>query len=850
MNENHLLLLFKNQTSVIEAQSNILQRNEDIMNKQFGMIQKHLQEVKLANNKLLTQNNNELYIISAALSASIMISNVRRVQENLINTITDLTHGHLDAHLLPPEQLEEQMKVIYSHLPEDLTVPTDKHDYRDLYKLMKIHVEVGKSYLIIEVRIPLVSKETYDKTKHLLLDKIISLPHQSYIIETITPYIAFNLRRDQLILLSESEVKECTHTSVNKILCSIDKLIHQVQVTQSICNISIHNKPMCRTRAEPCHELWIKLHNNNRWLYSCCENCSLRIFCPDNKMTLKSLTGNGLLDIGQGCAVKSTTFSIIGHSNYMSHMQMETDNTYIVGSSILNHIVNTSDMTPFVPEDHIHDWDNLKTQIDDLKQKANEPLSIHDVHQYSVMYTVMGVVIISGAVYSLLQWRKYKRRLELTTTSIESRGAPPALPLRLLRAPAPAPPPAPPPPAPRARTTTTLEHFNCIIQALYDLTYHQIVCQFIASTSAEGRAALAGGASTAGAPTGGALRQAARVLLGALAGSDLFTEDGAPHMLSGEHQHHLDIASMESELQQLLLPFLRISALLRHHLYNVPLPDILTPSQEYPLLMQYCGVRGGGGGAPARAWARELAHAANRGQLVEYPLLMQYCGVRGGRGGGAPARAWARELAHAANKGQLVVRRILRSLHLSFSPPSLLSLPRDYDRLFTYYHSRVCLQCGAVPKEASVCLLCGTLVCLKQACCRQQQVCEAVQVRGVGVPAVRDAGVSEAGVLSAAAGVRGCAGTWGVLKYSVDVLHYKEASVCLLCGTLVCLKQACCRQQQVCEAVQSHTYISNGNKLNKNRANASCLRRTWHLDTWQWLGPSVVIGHVLPDVSV
>ncbi|CAG9134447.1 unnamed protein product [Plutella xylostella] len=442
MNENHLLLLFKNQTSVIEAQSNILQRNEDIMNKQFGMIQKHLQEVKLANNKLLTQNNDELYIISAALSASIMISNVRRVQENLINTITDLTHGHLDAHLLPPEQLEEQMKVIYSHLPEDLTVPTDKHDYRDLYKLMKIHVEVGKSYLIIEVRIPLVSKETYE------LDKIISLPHQSYIIETITPYIAFNLRRDQLILLSESEVKECTHTSVNKILCSIDKLIHQVQMTQSICNISIHNKPMCRTRAVPCHELWIKLHINNRWLYSCCENCSLRIFCPDNKMTLKSLTGNGLLDIGQGCAVKSTTFSIIGHSNYMSHMQMETDNTYIVGSSILNHIVNTSDMTPFVPEDHIQDWDNLKTQIDDLKQKANEPLSIHDVHQYSVMYTVMVVVVISGAVYSLLRWRKYKRRLELTTTSIESRGAPPALPLRLLRARAPAPAPAARAPAP------------------------------------------------------------------------------------------------------------------------------------------------------------------------------------------------------------------------------------------------------------------------------------------------------------------------------------------------------------------------------------------------------------------
>ncbi|KAI8436452.1 hypothetical protein MSG28_010027 [Choristoneura fumiferana] len=59
--------------------------------------------------------------------------------------------------------------------------------------------------------------------------------------------------------------------------------------------------------------------------------------------------------------------------------------------------------------------------------------------------------------------------------------------------------------------------------------------------------------------------------------------------------------------------------------------------------------------------------------------------------------------------------------------PALLRLPRDYDRLFSYYHERVCLQCGAVPKEASVCLLCGTLVCLKQACCRSHQQAEAVQ---------------------------------------------------------------------------------------------------------------------------
>lgn len=74
------------------------------------------------------------------------------------------------------------------------------------------------------------------------------------------------------------------------------------------------------------------------------------------------------------------------------------------------------------------------------------------------------------------------------------------------------------------------------------------------------------------------------------------------------------------------------------------------------------------------------------------------------------------------------VRRLLRATAVEWAGPALLALPRDYDRLFTYYHERVCLQCGAVPKEASVCLLCGTLVCLKQPCCRQHQVAEAVQV--------------------------------------------------------------------------------------------------------------------------
>ncbi|KAG6449176.1 hypothetical protein O3G_MSEX005907 [Manduca sexta] len=205
-----------------------------------------------------------------------------------------------------------------------------------------------------------------------------------------------------------------------------------------------------------------------------------------------------------------------------------------------------------------------------------------------------------------------------------------------------------------------MQDFTCIVRQLYALCYYQIVCQFLANTSAEGRAALAGAGREAE-PAG--LRHAARLLLGALAGSELFTEDGPPDHTADHHQP--DILQMERELQELLLPFVRIAALVRHHLYGCELPEVATPRQEFVRLCYYL----------------EL----------------------------------------------LVVRRLLRALHVAWAAPRLLALPREYDRVFTYYHERVCLQCGAVPKEASVCLLCGTLVCLKQPCCRRHQVAEAVQ---------------------------------------------------------------------------------------------------------------------------
>lgn len=71
-------------------------------------------------------------------------------------------------------------------------------------------------------------------------------------------------------------------------------------------------------------------------------------------------------------------------------------------------------------------------------------------------------------------------------------------------------------------------------------------------------------------------------------------------------------------------------------------------------------------------------------------------------------------------------RYLIMEQHISWQVPKLLSLPREYEKIFTYYHGRQCRQGHSIPQEISICLLCGAIVCLKQNR-KQWNVCEVVQ---------------------------------------------------------------------------------------------------------------------------
>ncbi|XP_039960513.1 E3 ubiquitin-protein ligase Ubr3 isoform X1 [Bactrocera tryoni] len=169
----------------------------------------------------------------------------------------------------------------------------------------------------------------------------------------------------------------------------------------------------------------------------------------------------------------------------------------------------------------------------------------------------------------------------------------------------------------------------------------------------------------------------------------------------------VNLKSMEAQLQTLCLPFLRIAALLRQHLYRHDMPEITAPGLEFVRLVYYLELV-----TDSMDWD---CFNASKG----------LCFISGTEQ--TLPKFWCEQLMDIRPPTDTVRELVILNQHGSWQQPKLLELPREYERLFTYYHERPCLNCYKVPKESSICLLCGTIVCLKQTCCAENDCCEAVR---------------------------------------------------------------------------------------------------------------------------
>jgi E3 ubiquitin-protein ligase UBR3 len=261
-------------------------------------------------------------------------------------------------------------------------------------------------------------------------------------------------------------------------------------------------------------------------------------------------------------------------------------------------------------------------------------------------------------------------------------------------------------------------HYTCVIKCLYNLLYFESLLQVLCSLSEKSRAHF----QTSGLSDLTTLEGCLTLLTVSLGQGQLFMDDAE----LGVSAREFDRAEVEAEVQAHCMPFLRVASLLRHHLYGEELPDIASEQREFVRLVYY------------------LELVTDGMEWSKFNAAVALCWVYGDGTPTTPTTPvntlapvavvsrWCEELQVLVAESQVASRNLVRH-HQRWHQPRLLKLPDNYDKIFQYYHRRQCIKCHSVPRESSVCLLCGTIVCLKENCCKQQEVCEAVQVQKIAL---------------------------------------------------------------------------------------------------------------------
>ncbi|XP_030198525.1 E3 ubiquitin-protein ligase ubr3 isoform X2 [Gadus morhua] len=263
------------------------------------------------------------------------------------------------------------------------------------------------------------------------------------------------------------------------------------------------------------------------------------------------------------------------------------------------------------------------------------------------------------------------------------------------------------------------EHFTCVVKMLYNLQFVQALAALSAQFSPEERQAW----SMSGTPKKNAANgeKCFEALLSHVIGE--LSSDETIYRLNAAEPTVLSSSvwspqSIEFSLRQFCLPYLRIASLLQHHLYGDVLTECLQEDEFWTLVV------GLGLLAPGPQTPSSSSSPIPSASCLEWPGVSAFQLVT----------QWCEEMkglpeTQAEHTLELVPFRSPQTLLVQdpqWGAPRLLQLPDNYNILFQYYHRKACSACQKVPKDPALCLVCGTFVCLKGPCCKQQGTCECV----------------------------------------------------------------------------------------------------------------------------
>lgn len=424
-NEEHLLQLIRNQTTITDSTVNIVKKSEKTVEKQFSLMANQLSDlVKHVNNAENMANQGHLTQILSmiAIHSLLIFENYQNTQDALLKVVIDTYHGKMNPQLLNPHQLEEQLKTICANIPHTYTIPggCKQLQLRQVYSEITTNTRVNENNIISEIIIPLVNSEKFQ------LFKLTALPirhdNKWLYIEPSTEYLIINLHRDQYYPMKEMEMNNCKQTR-DVYTCIQHHPIYSRQSPICRCEVQIinHERDLdssCVLKATNTPMVWTKLHKLNQWIFTLPQNTVFDIICNEHLIST-SLNNNGIIELNAGCSIKQSTMTIAAHNTFQSEIRpIFSPSMNLSEQLVIKASQPEFNATPLIKIDHSQEIANIQQQLKIQKEQEKLPnsLSNHDYHHYTLSYGTLILVLALVTAYTY-----YRRRNARNATPIQRR---------------------------------------------------------------------------------------------------------------------------------------------------------------------------------------------------------------------------------------------------------------------------------------------------------------------------------------------------------------------------------------------------------------------------------------------
>lgn len=412
INEKYLLELIRNQTSIIDATTNIFKQEKELNDYSFRAINNQFLHLERRMDKVAADNeqyNKVQTITTFTIQIMLIMRRIAEKQRVIIDVILSSHRGHIHPALLTPQQLKEEIRRIHDYVPATMQIPDGENDndLGHIYNILTVQTRVTSKNILFLVKVPLAFTQIYQ------LFNVIPIPTfkngQLYTIVPTTELLIIDLPREHFARLTSRDLLRCVEFKPNEYLCNISP-IYDARAQQLQCEVNLlthrsQNSSACTTTALRQQTYWTQL-NANKWIFTVSAPQPVNIICHREVNTM-TLNGSGILTLDAKCILKHNEFQLTAIE----------ETSHKINSSIIRSIRIHDEENKITPQANTppalqrpkkdNNYTDRMAEVEEAisLQKLNEvrlPETIetsdygHHVHHYVLNYSliILGIAVI------------------------------------------------------------------------------------------------------------------------------------------------------------------------------------------------------------------------------------------------------------------------------------------------------------------------------------------------------------------------------------------------------------------------------------------------------------------------